>query len=78
MERLRQRVPLVSLVVQGKSNLLTLIDIYCYSCDDAKIDPELSIHLSNFGIEVLSQEKTEKSSTELVSKTNCLAVTVAD
>jgi ubiquitin carboxyl-terminal hydrolase 5/13 len=42
-------------------------DIYCYSCDDAKLDPELAFHLSTFGVNMLSQSKTEKSMTELVS-----------
>ena len=42
-------------------------DIYCYICDDAKLDPELALHLGTFGIEVLGQTKTEKSMTELVS-----------
>ncbi|WVQ93263.1 hypothetical protein IAU59_000329 [Kwoniella sp. CBS 9459] len=40
-------------------------DIYCYSCDDAKVDPDLPRHLQAFGIEVLGQTKTEKSMTEL-------------
>ncbi|ADV23006.1 Ubiquitin carboxyl-terminal hydrolase 14, putative [Cryptococcus gattii WM276] len=40
-------------------------DIYCYACDDAKVDPELATHLSTFGIEVMGQTKTEKSMTEL-------------
>ncbi|EKD02548.1 ubiquitin carboxyl-terminal hydrolase 14 [Trichosporon asahii var. asahii CBS 8904] len=40
-------------------------DIYCYSCDDAKIDPDLANHLRTFGINVLDQSKTEKSMTEL-------------
>nr|ODO03932.1 hypothetical protein L204_00273 [Cryptococcus depauperatus CBS 7855] len=42
-------------------------DIYCYACDDAKVDHELATHLSTFGIEVLRQSKTEKSMTELAS-----------
>lgn len=42
-------------------------DIYCYICDDAKLDPDLAFHLGTFGIEVLGQTKTEKSMTELVS-----------
>ena len=41
-------------------------DIYCYICDDAKLDPDLATHLQTFGIEVLGQTKTEKSMTELV------------
>lgn len=44
------------------------LDIYCYSCDDAKVDNDLSTHLANWGINVLDQSKTEKSMTELVRK----------
>ncbi|KAH9970100.1 hypothetical protein BGW80DRAFT_1333302 [Lactifluus volemus] len=40
-------------------------DIYCYACDETRIDPELVLHLSNFGINVQAQKKTEKSITEL-------------
>ncbi|KIY53161.1 ubiquitinyl hydrolase [Fistulina hepatica ATCC 64428] len=40
-------------------------DIYCYACDDAKLDPELSTHLAVFGINIRNQTKTEKSMTEL-------------
>jgi ubiquitin carboxyl-terminal hydrolase 5/13 len=42
-----------------------MTDVYCYACDDAKIDPDLAQHLTTFGIEVLGQQKTEKSMTEL-------------
>lgn len=41
-------------------------DIYCYLCDDARLDPHLATHLSTFGIHVADQRKTEKSMTELV------------
>jgi ubiquitin carboxyl-terminal hydrolase 5/13 len=41
-------------------------DIYCYACDDSRIDPELVLHLANFGINVQTQRKTQKSMTELV------------
>jgi len=41
-------------------------DIYCYSCDDSKLDLELASHLATFGINVLTREKTEKTMTELV------------
>jgi len=41
-------------------------DVYCYACDDARVDPNIAQHLSTFGIEVASQKKTEKSMTELV------------
>eukprot|EP00741_Cyanophora_paradoxa_P017291 tig00020961_g16701.t1 len=40
-------------------------DIYCYGCDDAKLDPQLAAHLARFGINVASQEKTEKSTAEM-------------
>ncbi|KZT00902.1 ubiquitin carboxyl-terminal hydrolase 14 [Laetiporus sulphureus 93-53] len=40
-------------------------DIYCYTCNDAKTDPELAAHLATFGINVQTQTKTEKSMTEL-------------
>ncbi|KAI0686470.1 ubiquitinyl hydrolase [Cytidiella melzeri] len=40
-------------------------DIYCYACNDARLDPELPRHLAAFGINVLTQKKTEKSMTEL-------------
>ena len=42
-------------------------DIYCYSCNDARIDPNLAEDLSNFGINVATSIKTEKNLTELVS-----------
>lgn len=41
-------------------------DVFCYACDDAKIDPEVGTHLRGVGIEVETQTKTEKSMTELV------------
>ena len=41
-------------------------DIYCYACNEERIDTELVLHLSTFGINVYSQKKTEKSMTELV------------
>lgn len=41
-------------------------DIFCYACQDTKLDPELQLHLSTFGINVATQTKTEKSMTELV------------
>ncbi|KAI0757733.1 ubiquitin carboxyl-terminal hydrolase 14 [Daedaleopsis nitida] len=40
-------------------------DIYCYICNDSKLDPELAQHLATFGINVQTQTKTEKSMTEL-------------
>jgi len=43
-------------------------DVYCYSCDDSKLDMDLATHLANFGINVATQEKTQKTMTELVSE----------
>ncbi len=40
-------------------------DIYCYQCNDSKLDPELASHLATFGINIQTQTKTEKSMTEL-------------
>ncbi|KAJ3522864.1 hypothetical protein NM688_g8810 [Phlebia brevispora] len=42
-------------------------DIYCYLCNDSRLDPELASHLAVFGINVQTQTKTEKSITELAS-----------
>ena len=41
-------------------------DLYCYLCDDSVLDSKLTEHLAAFGIEVGSQQKTEKSMAELV------------
>ncbi|PVG04552.1 ubiquitinyl hydrolase [Serendipita vermifera] len=40
-------------------------DVYCYQCDDSRMDLELARHLATFGINVLTQEKTQKTMTEL-------------
>ncbi|KAJ7827504.1 hypothetical protein B0H14DRAFT_1230424 [Mycena olivaceomarginata] len=40
-------------------------DIYCYACNDAKLDPALSEHLAVFGINVKTAQKTEKTMTEM-------------
>ncbi|CAB4397730.1 unnamed protein product [Rhizophagus irregularis] len=45
-------------------------DIYCYLCNDSKLDPLLGKHLANFGINVESQQKTEKNLTELQLEQN--------
>jgi ubiquitin carboxyl-terminal hydrolase 5/13 len=47
-----------------------MADIYCYTCDDSKVDPELPRHLKHFGMDVVNQQKTDKSMTELVSHPN--------
>ncbi|KAK4053694.1 ubiquitin C-terminal hydrolase Ubp14 [Microbotryomycetes sp. JL201] len=56
-------------------------DVYCYACDDARLDPLLAKHLGNFGIQVEEQRKTEKSMTELQVEQNMnfdFAMTGAD
>ncbi|GAB5587621.1 ubiquitin C-terminal hydrolase Ubp14 [Umbelopsis nana] len=45
-------------------------DIYCYSCNDARLDMYLASHLANWGISVAEQQKTEKSMTELQLEQN--------
>ncbi|KAF9473531.1 ubiquitinyl hydrolase [Pholiota conissans] len=45
-------------------------DIYCYVCNDAKLDLELPTHLATFGINVQTLTKTEKSMTELQIEQN--------
>ncbi|BGP13867.1 hypothetical protein JCM10213_002505 [Rhodosporidiobolus nylandii] len=56
-------------------------DVYCYACDDARVDPDIAKHLANFGIQVAEQKKTEKSMTELQVEHNLtfdFAMTGAD
>ncbi len=50
-----------------EQDLNGVIDIYCYICNDTKLDPDLACHLATVGINVQTQTKTEKSMTELVS-----------
>ena len=45
-------------------------DIYCYSCNDERIDSDLSTHLANWGINITEREKTEKSLTEMQIEQN--------
>ncbi|KAG5643673.1 hypothetical protein DXG03_000504 [Asterophora parasitica] len=40
-------------------------DVYCYICNDARIDPDIAAHLRTFGIRVEGLSKTEKSMAEL-------------
>ena len=40
-------------------------DVYCYSCDDLVVDPELNSHLLVLGIDASNSRKTEKSTAEL-------------
>ncbi|KAF8476080.1 hypothetical protein BDZ91DRAFT_769959 [Kalaharituber pfeilii] len=45
-------------------------DIYCYECNDEKVDPELANHLAYWGINIAEREKTEKSLTEMQIEQN--------
>lgn len=47
-------------------------DIYCYACDDERIDPELPNHLLHWGINIKDRVKTEKSLTEMQVEQNLL------
>lgn len=45
-------------------------DIFCYSCDEMRIDPDLIKHLALFSININAAEKTEKSMAELQLEQN--------
>lgn len=45
-------------------------DVYCYSCDDERIDENLGAHLENWGIILSERQKTEKSLTEMQIEQN--------
>lgn len=45
-------------------------DIYCYACNDERIDPDLATHLAYWGINIAEREKTEKSLTEMQIEQN--------
>jgi len=45
-------------------------DIYCYSCNDEKSDPEIKTHLAHWGINIADRQKTEKSLTEMQIEQN--------
>ena len=51
-------VKLGSLTADGNA------DIYCYSCNEERTDPELVAHLAHWGIDLAGRQKTEKSLTE--------------
>lgn len=57
-------------VKQGTITAEGTADVYCYACNDARIDPNLAQHLSFFGINVMDLSKTEKSMTELQLEQN--------
>lgn len=45
-------------------------DIYCYKCDEERVDPELAKHLAHWGINIAEREKTEKSLMEMQVEQN--------
>ena len=45
-------------------------DIYCYSCNDERTDPELVAHLAHWGINIAERQKTEKSLVEMQIEQN--------
>ena len=52
-------VKLGSITAEGNA------DIYCYACDEERIDPDLTGHLLHWGINIADRVKTEKSLTEM-------------
>ncbi|KAL3424359.1 ubiquitin carboxyl-terminal hydrolase [Phlyctema vagabunda] len=45
-------------------------DIYCYSCDEERVDEELGKHLAHWGIMLAERQKTEKSLMEMQVEQN--------
>lgn len=40
-------------------------DVYCYACDEERVDEDLASHLAHWGIILAERQKTEKSLTEM-------------
>ncbi|KAJ3034419.1 hypothetical protein HDV00_005039 [Rhizophlyctis rosea] len=57
-------------LAQEEAKTLQSQHIHCYICQEDRIDPHLGKHLLNFGINVESQQKTEKSLAELQVEQN--------
>ncbi|KAK3115156.1 ubiquitin C-terminal hydrolase Ubp14 [Teratosphaeriaceae sp. CCFEE 6253] len=57
-------VKLGSLTAEGNA------DIYCYACDEERVDPELVAHLQHWGIDIAGRVKTEKSMVEMQIEQN--------
>ena len=45
-------------------------DVYCYKCNEERIDPEIGAHLAHWGINIADRQKTEKSLTEMQIEQN--------
>ncbi|KAJ5326111.1 Ubiquitin carboxyl-terminal hydrolase 14 [Penicillium brevicompactum] len=52
-------VKLGSITAEGSA------DVYCYKCNEERVDPELATHLAHWGIYLAGREKTEKSMMEM-------------
>lgn len=45
-------------------------DVYCYQCNEERVDTELAKHLAHWGINIAEREKTEKSLVEMQIEQN--------
>ncbi|KFA56318.1 hypothetical protein S40293_08287 [Stachybotrys chartarum IBT 40293] len=45
-------------------------DVYCYKCDEERIDDNLGLHLNHWGVVLAERQKTEKSLTEMQIEQN--------
>lgn len=45
-------------------------DVYCYACNEERVDTDLAKHLAHWGINIAEREKTEKSLTEMQIEQN--------
>ncbi|KAI0207019.1 ubiquitin carboxyl-terminal hydrolase 14 [Astrocystis sublimbata] len=45
-------------------------DVYCYQCDEERLDGDLASHLAHWGVMLADQVKTEKSLTEMQIEQN--------
>jgi ubiquitin carboxyl-terminal hydrolase 5/13 len=57
-------VKLGSITAEGSA------DVYCYKCNEERVDPELATHLAHWGIHLAGREKTEKSLMEMQVEQN--------
>jgi len=57
-------VKLGSITAEGSA------DVYCYKCNEERVDPELTAHLAHWGIDIAGRQKTEKSLMEMQVEQN--------
>lgn len=68
-------VKLGSITAEGNA------DIYCYACDEERVDTELVAHLAHWNIDIAGRVKTEKTLTEMNLEQNLrhdFSMTTAD